>query len=189
MGTYYGEEKYGIKYTKQYFNTLRKLEKKDGTPYLYFLGAARRSDSTKSKRIMPAEYCVIGIRDPDLKTGWYDVFKRSTFVNLYGNDAVRRIDNYWKDLGEKPSFRMPLEGEGKPAAAPAAANPDIRTTRSSNPSNEATQSLRNDLDKLRDEVSSIKAATDRVLSFEEKMAELMTKMGELTTSINEMKQK
>jgi hypothetical protein len=67
MGEYYGTKTFGIKYSKEYFNRLRSLERKEDTQskYILFLGAVRRSSMTKTGRTMPPEYCVIGIHDPN----------------------------------------------------------------------------------------------------------------------------
>ncbi|KAL1873644.1 hypothetical protein Plec18167_006161 [Paecilomyces lecythidis] len=108
ISQYYGEMRHGVKYSKQYFNRLRTLKTQEGNSCLQFLGAARRSPMTKSGRTMPQEYCVIWIDDPDIGMGWFDVFRRSTWVNFFGNDANYRIDQYWMERQEDPSRRLAL---------------------------------------------------------------------------------
>lgn len=186
MGTYYGEQQYGIKYTKTYFKKLQELDKSDGrTRHLYFLGSARRAPMTKSGRTMPLEFCIIGIRDPELNQNWYDVFKRSDLVKFCGDDMNRRITQYWEDLGEEPSRRKDLKDD---AATPTTASSGGRTTRSSNPSNEATKSLRDDIEKLRSDVSRIMPVADAVTQLQEHMKQMTEKMLQLTQSIEEMKE-
>lgn len=116
MGEYYGEKHFGVKYSRQYFNRLRGLERQEGVQgkYILWLGAARRSSMTKTGRTMPPEYCVIGINDPDKNAEWYDVFTRSAFTRLYGNDAGHRFDEYWRALNEEPSRRKELVDESTP---------------------------------------------------------------------------
>jgi hypothetical protein len=99
INQYYGEARYGVKYLKQYFNWFRN----HATPCLQFLSAARGSPMTKSGRTMPREYCVIWIEDPELNQSWFEVFRRSTWVYFFRNDANYHIDQYWKERHEEPS--------------------------------------------------------------------------------------
>jgi hypothetical protein len=108
MGTFYGEEKYQVKYSKTYFKELEQNQD-PGRPAITFLGAARRSYRTKTGKTLPSECCVILIRDG--KNEWYDVFARSVWVKLYKNDAGRRFDKYWRDLGLKPSEKDVDDGK------------------------------------------------------------------------------
>ena len=139
---------------------------------------------TKSGRTMPLEFCIVGIHDPELDQSWYEAFKRSDLVRLCGDDMNRRISKYWEDLGEEPSRRKDLKDDAHPAT-PTTASPGGRTTRSSNHPDEATKSLRDDIEKLRSEVSSMKSVTDAVTQLQDNMKNLMETMAQLTVSIQQ----
>jgi hypothetical protein len=176
MGTYYGEKKYGIKYTKSFFKDLQKLEKETGERYLYFLGAARKSFETKSRRTMPPEHCVVGIKHPGTNEEWYDVFTKSKLVQLYGDDIKKRISEYWKDVGERPSEKSPVAKDGKDTgnSSDAAAN---ATT------GQAMGALQESVEQLSRKVQSMEGTLDRVSRLEDIMTTLAANMNQLTVSV------
>lgn len=176
IGEYYGERRYGITYSRKYFSDLLERTKKTGIDTLLFLGAVRKAPRTPSGRTMPPEHCIIGIRDPDINAEWYEVFTRSAWTKFYGDEAGHRFDEYWKERGQKPSFRVALKDD------------DTSTGQNSNVENEA---LRKEIDQIRQEVKEIKSMKDdmetRIMAEMQKMtASIMTQMNLMNQSIHAM---
>uniref|UniRef100_A0A093V2R4 Uncharacterized protein n=1 Tax=Talaromyces marneffei PM1 TaxID=1077442 RepID=A0A093V2R4_TALMA len=176
IGEYYGERRYGITYSRKYFSDLLELTKKTGVDNLLFLGAVRKAPRTPTGRTMPPEHCVIGIRDPNINAEWYEVFTRSAWTKFYGDEAGHRFDDYWKERGQKPSFRVALKDD------------DASAGQSSNVENAA---LRKEIDQIRQEVKEIKSMKDdmetRIMAEMQKMtANIMTQMNEMMRSMSAM---
>jgi hypothetical protein len=174
IGEYYGERRHGITYSRKYFSDLLELTKKTGVDNLLFLGAVRKAPRTPTGRTMPPEHCVIGIRDPKINAEWYEVFTRSTWTKFYGDEAGHRFDDYWKERGQKPSFRVALQDD------------DTSTGQSSNVENAA---LRKEIDQIRQEVKEIKSMKDdmetRIMAEMQKMtANIMTQMNEMMRQLS-----
>ncbi|EED13983.1 hypothetical protein TSTA_102130 [Talaromyces stipitatus ATCC 10500] len=107
MNEYYGEKVMQIKYSKEFFA-------KYHTEFLY---ALRKSDRTKSGRTMPPEYCILGFNYNGKQ--WWDLFSRSAYGNFWGHKrAGIRIDQWWTERGEEPSYRLELEGGPKSSSVP-----------------------------------------------------------------------
>ncbi|EED22506.1 hypothetical protein TSTA_060040 [Talaromyces stipitatus ATCC 10500] len=176
IGEYYGQRRHGITYSRKYFSDLLELTKKTGVDNLLFLGAVRKAPRTPTGRTMPPEHCVIGIRDPNINAEWYEVFTRSAWTKFYGDEAGHRFDDYWKERGQKPSFRVALKDD------------DTSTLQSSNVENAA---LRKEIDQIRQEVKEIKSMKDdmetRIMAEMQKMtANIMTQMNEMMTRMSAM---
>ncbi|RAO71496.1 uncharacterized protein BHQ10_007508 [Talaromyces amestolkiae] len=176
IGEYYGERRHGITYSRKYFSELLERSRKTGIDTLLFLGAVRKAPRTPSGRTMPPEHCIIGIRDPDMNAEWYEVFTRSAWTKFYGDEAGHRFDEYWKERGQKPSFRVALKDD------------DTNTGQDSNVENAA---LRKEIDLIRQEVKEIKSMKDdmetRIMAEMQKMtANIMTQMNEMMKSMSAM---
>lgn len=176
IGEYYGERRHGITYSRKYFSDLLELTKKTGVENLLFLGAVRKGPRTPSGRTMPPEHCIIGIRDPNTDAEWYEVFTRSAWTKFYGDEAGHRFDDYWKDRGQKPSFRVPLKDD------------DSSTPQDSSVGNAA---LIREIDQIRQEVQEIRSMKDdmetRIMAEMQKMtANIMSQMNEMMRSVSAM---
>lgn len=176
IGEYYGERRHGITYSRKYFSDLLERTKKTGIDTLLFLGAVRKAPRTPSGRTMPPEHCIIGIRDPDINAEWYEVFTRSAWTKFYGDEAGHRFDEYWKERGQKPSFRVELKDD------------DSGIPQDSNVGNAA---LRREIDQIRQEVQEMKSIKDDmetwIMAEMQKMtANIMTQMKEMMTRMSSM---
>jgi hypothetical protein len=93
---FYGEKKYGIKYTVEFFRLY----------CVSYLSGLRTQAQTKTGRLMPVEYAVLGFNKDG--TEWWDIFTRSAFRAYKGTDADRRCDEWWEEHNQDVSTRKSL---------------------------------------------------------------------------------
>jgi hypothetical protein len=167
IGQYYGEEKFGVKYTKQFFKDY----------CLHYFGGCRRSSQTKSGRTMPQETCVVGFEYNE--NAWYDVITRSKFRSFAGGDADARCDQWWTDHGEGPSTRKALvEGESPSKVG--------WSSTGARPSDARVNTLAAEVASLRLEVkeSSVKRASGASDSLANEVADLRREVGKFQSMEN-----
>lgn len=169
MGTFYGEKKYGVKYSKTYFKELEQNQDPD-RPAVTFLGAARRSYRTKTGKTLPPECCVILIRDGEKE--WYDVFARSLWVKLYKSDAGRRFDKYWRDLGLKPSEKD--------------MDDDTLDIKRDQQDRTDDRSLRDDVKKLQQDFKGLQSLSQTVLALQNNMKTMSDTMAQFTKAMESL---